>query len=191
MDRHPEHDIEPYLLRRWSPRAMSGAPVTREDVMRLVEAARWAPSGGNRQPWRFVYALRDTTQLDVLLGLLSDGNREWCVRAGALVLLASQTLRDDGRELVSHSFDAGAAWMALALQGSAMGLVVHGIGGFDRELARRRLHVPADLSIDLMVAVGHPGRVEDLPERQREREHPSGRKPVSELAFEGAFPVSG
>ena len=118
---------------------MSGAPVTREQLLTLLEAARWAPSGGNGQPWRFAYALAGTPRFERFLATLVPGNREWCVRAGALVLLASKVVRDDGKPAPSATFDAGAAWMGLALQGTLSGLVVHAMGGFDtRGGARRR-----------------------------------------------------
>jgi len=191
MTRIADHDIDPLFLRRWSPRAMSDAPLARADLLRLLEAARWAPSGGNLQPWRFAWALRGGADFPRFLEALVEGNREWCTRAGALLVVASRTTRGPGRPNPSHSFDAGAAWMALALQGTLCGLVVHAMGGFDEGRARAAASVPEDLRIECMVAVGHPGRVEDLPERLRPREAPSGREPVAAFAFEGRFPSEG
>lgn len=166
---------------------MSGEPVDREQLLRLFEAARWAPSGANRQPWRFVFAHRGTPAFDALFNALNEGNQAWNVRSGALIALLSRTVTAQGKPQTSRSFDSGAAWMSLALQGSAQGLVVHGMGGFDRDAVRRALDVPDDVDIELMVAVGHPGRVEDLPPHQQEREHPSDRLPLSELVFEGRW----
>jgi nitroreductase len=187
MPRTPSHPIDPLFPRRWSPRAMSGAPVDREALLTLLEAARWAPSGGNGQPWRFAYALAGTPHFERFLAALVPGNREWCVRAGALVLLAATVVRDDGRPAPSARFDAGAAWMALALQGTLSGLVVHAMGGFDPEAARTAASLPAGLEPQVMIAVGHPGRVEELPVKLRAREQPSDRLPLEGLVVEGRF----
>ncbi len=187
MPRAPAHPIDPLFVRRWSPRAMSGAPLARAQVLTLLEAARWSPSGGNGQPWRFAWALAGTPGFDRLLAALVPGNREWCVRAGALVLLAAKVVRDDGRPSPSATFDAGAAWMGLALQGTLSGLVVHAMGGFDREAARAAVALPAGLEPQVVIAAGHPGRVEDLPEKLRAREQPSDRLPLEVLAVEGSF----
>lgn len=185
MIRTPAHPIDPLFPARWSPRAMSAAPVAREALLTLLEAARWAPSGGNGQPWRFVWALRGTAAFDAFLATLVPGNLEWAHAAGALVLLAARTVRDDGKPVTSAAFDAGAAWMAFALQGTRAGLVVHAMGGFDREAARAAAALPGGVEPQAMIAVGHPGRVEDLPERLRAREVPSDRLPLEAIAFEG------
>jgi nitroreductase len=187
MTRTSSLPVDPLFLRRWSPRAMSGAPLTRAQLLPLLEAARWAPSGGNGQPWRFAFALAGTEHFDRYLAALVPGNREWCVRAGALLVVAAKVVRDDGKPSPMAPFDAGAAWMALALQGTLSGLVVHAMGGFDREAARAAAAMPAGLEPQVMIAVGHPGRVEDLPEKLRERETPSDRLPLEAIAVEGRF----
>jgi nitroreductase len=166
---------------------MSGAPLTRAELLPLLEAARWAPSGGNGQPWRFAFALGGTPHFDRYLAALVPGNREWGLRAGALLLLSARVVRDDGKAAPSAPFDAGAAWMGLALQGTLSGLVVHAMGGFDREAARAAVALPAGLEPQVMIAVGHPGRVEELPEKLREREAPSDRLPLEALAVEGRY----
>jgi len=188
MSRVAEHPIDPLFLHRWSPRAMSGAPVARDDLLRLLEAARWAPSSGNGQPWRFAYALAGGPDFPRFFEALVEGNRAWCARAGALLVLASRTVRAGGKPSPTHAFDAGAAWMSFALQGSLMGLVVHAMAGFDGERARAAASVPPELHVNCMIAVGHPGPAEALPESLRAREAPSGRDPVSAFAFEGGFP---
>jgi nitroreductase len=185
MSRQPEYPIEDFFIRRWSPRAMSGALVAQADLFRLFEAARWAPSSGNNQPWRFVYGLAGTPHFEPLFNLLVDGNKPWCGRAGALVVVLSRKTRDNGQPARTHSLDTGAAWMSLALQGSRQGLVVHGMEGFDYDRARTELLVPEDHEVEMMIAIGHPGAVEDLPERYRGREAPSERHPVASKLFEG------
>jgi nitroreductase len=186
--RTPAHEVLPIFTARWSSRAMSGEPVAEAELMRLFEAARWAPSGSNSQPWRFVYAQAGTEEYQTLLELLFPGNRLWSERASALVVITSQGRMPDGRPHPSHAFDAGAAWMSLALQGSAMGLVVHAMGGFDRERAPQAIGLPPGYEIHCVVAVGKPGDPAALPEQLRAREQPSARLPVEQLAFAGRFP---
>ena len=187
MERIAHHDIDPLFLRRWSPRAMNGEAVGEADLMRLFEAARWAPSSGNSQPWRFVYARAGTPDFERIFGLLAEGNKAWCVRAGALIVALSKTVFDSGQPTRTHSFDTGAAWMSLALQASLLGLVAHGMAGFDYDRARVELGVPDEYAVEAMIAVGHPGRMEELPETLRLREFPSGRRPAGESVFEGMF----
>ena len=187
--RKPEYPVEPLFVHRWSPRAMSGEPIPVAELMRLFEAARWGPSSYNGQPWRFLWARRDTPPWTKFFGLLVEANRGWAHRAAALIVVVSRRLFEhNGQPARTYSFDAGAAWENLALQGSAMGLVVHGMQGFDYDRARSELRVPDEFDVQAMIAVGRPGRVEDLTEAQREREKPSPRKPVAEIALEGGFP---
>ncbi len=189
-ERKPDHPVDPLFVRRWSPRAMSGEPVSVAELMSLLEAARWAPSSFNGQPWRFLYARRDTAAWPTFVGLMSEGNRRWASKAGALIVVVSRTLFEhNGQPSRTHSFDTGAAWANLALQGTIMGLAVHGMQGFDYDRARTELRVPSAFDVEAMIAVGRRGKVEDLPEALREREKPSPRKPVSEISFEGGFPA--
>jgi nitroreductase len=186
--RRTEHDVEPIFIKRWSPRAMSGEPIAAEDLARLLEAARWAPSAYNEQPWRFLYCRRNTELWPKFFDLLVEFNQQWTRNAGALLVVISKTTFDhDGKPNRTHSFDTGAAWQNLALQGAALGLVVHGMAGFDAEKARKTLHIPAEYRVEAMIAVGQPGRVEDLPREMQQREQPSDRKPLAEIATEGPF----
>lgn len=186
--RRADHPIETLFLRRWSPRAMSGAPVARQDLDRLFEAARWAQSSYNEQPWRFRFAHRDTAHWSTFFGLLAAPNQQWCDRAGVLLLVGSRTtFTHNDKPNPVHTFDAGAATQNLAMQGNALGLVVHAMAGFDRERARTELRLPAGVEPHAMVAVGHPGEIEVLPEPLRAREVPSGRKPLAEFCGEGPF----
>jgi nitroreductase len=188
MNRVPEYPIIDLLSDRWSPRAMSGEPLTHDELFTLFEAARWAPSSYNNQPWRYIYAQTGTPEFAVFLDLLVESNRIWAVRAGALILMISRSLffYNDAPSR-THSFDAGAAAENLALQGYSMGLVVHGMEGFDYDRARTVLGVPNDYTIEALFAVGRKGDVTQLPEKLQQRETPSDRKPVEELVFKGAF----
>lgn len=186
--RQADHPIESIFLRRWSPRAMSGEPVSQADFNRLLEAARWAPSTYNEQEWRFLYAHRESPHWETFFGLLGEANQVWCQRAGVLVVVLSHTVFTlNGKPNPVHTFDSGAAFENFALQGAAMGLVVHGMAGFDREAARRELNVPDDYDVEAMIAVGHPGELDDLPQELQQREFPSGRKPIAEISCEGPF----
>ena len=186
--RRADHPIERIFVNRWSPRAMSASPIGQAELMSLFEAARWAPSTYNEQEWRFLYAKRDTVHWPVFLGLLADANQVWCKNAAVLiVVLSHKTFERNGKPNPTHTFDTGAAFENLALQGSAMGLVVHGMAGFDRDRARASLGVPDDYAVEAMIAVGRPGNPDELPDELRQRESPSGRKPVAEIAREGLF----
>jgi nitroreductase len=183
-----QYPLDELFLDRWSPRALSGESISEEELMTLFEAARWAPSSYNNQPWRMLYARRDTEHWPVFLGLLVEGNQVWAKDAAALVLFVSKETFDfNGKPYPTHSFDTGAAWENLALQATMMGLVTHGMQGFDYERARAELNIPEGFRVEAMAAVGRPGDPAQLPEKVRERESPSGRKPLSEITCEGAF----
>ncbi|HKQ37365.1 MAG TPA: nitroreductase family protein [Verrucomicrobiae bacterium] len=186
--RKAAHPIEPLFVRRWSPRAMSGEPITDEEMLTLFEAARWAPSTYNEQEWRFLYARRDTPTWPLVFDLLMDANKVWCERAALLgVVAAHKVFERNGRPNAVHVFDSGLAYENLALQGAAMGLVVHGMAGFDFEKARTALAIPPDYAVCAMFAVGRPGDPNQLPPEVREREVPSQRKPVEKIICEGRF----
>ncbi len=174
--RRADHPIEELLLRRWSPRAMAGKPLKAADIHRLFEAARWAPSTYNEQEWRFLYATRNTEHWPTFLGLLMEANQVWCERAGMLIVgLSCQVFSRNGKPNPVHTLDCGMAVQNLLLQGTAMGLVCHPMAGFDRGKTRVALSVPADFDVEVMIAVGHPGDPDDLPEGLRDMDlSPSG-----------------
>ncbi len=185
--RKPQHEINEIFLNRWSPRAMSGEEMSEAELFSLLEAARWAPSSNNNQPWRFLYARRNTPHWSTFFNLLAEGNQVWAKNAAALLVVISKTTFDSGKPARTHSYDAGAAWASFALQGSLMNLVVHGMQGFDYDQAKNVLNIPDDYSVEAMIAVGRQGRKEELPAYLQEREFPSTRKAVSAIALEGSF----
>ena len=185
--RHREHEVDPQFLDRWSGRAFTGESLSEAEMLLLFEAARWAPSSSNFQPWRFLYARRDSEFWPAFLDLLAPGNRVWAERAGALVLVISRLQSDERRPCITHSYDSGAAWMSLALQASLSGIVAHGIQGFDYERARRVLRVPAQFAVEAMIVLGKPAAPEVLPEDLRARETPSNRRPLAQTICEGPF----
>ena len=181
------YSIEPLILNRWSRRAMSGEPVSKVELMPLIEAARWAPSSYNGQPWRFIYAIHGSAQWIQFTSLLDEFNRSWAPKAGALLVLASRKEFEWGGPARTHSFDAGAAWQNFALQGTASGLVVHGMEGFDYARARELLNIPDDYQIEMMIAVGKLGDASHLTGELLAMEKPSDRRSISEIAMEGGF----
>jgi nitroreductase len=170
---------------------MSGEPITEEELFTLFEAARWAPSSYNNQPWRILYARRDTRHWPLFFDLLVEFNQTWAKNAAALVVFISKTTFDhNGEPAATHSFDTGAAWENLALQATLKGLVVHGMQGFDYDKARTALSIPDGFKVEAMAVIGKPGRKEDLPERLQERETPSDRRKLNGTVFEGPLPQS-
>lgn len=184
MNRTSQYPIENLLLNRKSLRAMSGEAITNAQLMPLFEAARWAPSSFNSQPWQFFYAYKGTNYWDLFFNLLVPFNQEWVQRAGALIIIVSQK-NSEGRPLPTHSFDTGAAWENLALQGTKQGLIVHAMSGFNYEKAFEVLKLSERYAVECMVAVGHPGPLNILSATLQAREVPSERKTISEIAFEG------
>lgn len=186
--RTPTYPINPLILNRWSPRSMTGEPMTNEELFPLFEAARWAPSCYNEQPWRIIYAKRETPEWNALYDLLIDFNKEWCKNASALVVMVSRdTFEKNNKPAVTHSYDTGAAWMAMALEGATRGYVMHGMQGFNYEKARAVLKVPEGYTVEAMAAIGKLASKENLPEEIRAKEAPSDRKPLTEILLHGSF----
>ena len=188
--RNSDHDIDPVFLERWSPRAFTGEAIPEAALMQMFEAARWAASAYNSQPWRFVYALRDTATWSGLFNLLVEGNQLWCKNASALIVIGSDSMmlppgKDTKVPSHSHSFDTGAASANLALQATKMGWYAHAMVGFDRERAFSELGFSEGHRIEAAMAIGRLGDRESLPEPLKSREAPNGRKPLAETVFEG------
>ena len=167
---------------------MSGQALTHAQVQSLCEAGRWAPSCFNSQPWRFVFALPGTPQWQPLLDLLMDVNQIWAEKAGALVALVARThFEANDAPAATHSFDAGSAWMSMALQAQHMGLAAHAMWGFHHDKASDVLKLPKYFTTQAMIAFGHPASSESLTDPLREREAPSPRKALEELMFNGVM----
>lgn len=189
--RQPDHAIDPLFVERRSPRAFTGEALPEAELMRMFEAARWAPSSYNSQPWRFVYALRGDANWDRLFDLISLGNQKWVKDTGALVILVSSTRMKVGENLQpswSHSLDAGAASLAFQLQAIRQGWHAHGMTGFDKERAVGVLNVPEHHRVEAAYAVGRAVAPAELSDEQRTRETPNGRRPITDFVFPGGFP---
>lgn len=175
------YDIMPEIKARWSPRAFSEKPVPEEELMALLEAARYAPSSKNEQPWRFIVA-KDEDRLARMRGILNPGNQKWANRAPVLILIAAEkTFLDEGSVNRWSSFDTGTAWGYLSLEAQRRGLITHAMAGFSVERAREAFDLPDRYELIAVVAVGYYGDKEQLSEFNRGREHPGARKDIKEL----------
>lgn len=183
--RPTEVPVDPMFRSRWSPRAFTDEPVTAQEAEVLFEAARWAPSAGNEQPWLFVYGRRPEDRARLVEGLLPM-NQLWASRAPMLVYLFARKLRRDLKPYPHAPFDAGAAWMSLALQAHRRGLAAHAMGGIDPEKVYGITGVdPEQYQVLVGIAVGHPADPGTLPPALAEREAPSPRRPQREFVWEG------
>jgi nitroreductase len=186
-NRKSEHPISPIILNRWSPRAMSSEALSDEELLTLFEAARWAPSSSNIQPWRFIYAKRDTPEFEKFFRTLVEFNQLWTKNAAVLVCIIAKKTNDKGDLNPNNKSDSGAAWENLAIQASISNIVCHGMAGFDSEKARSVMKIPDDFDVIHMFALGKPASPDVLPERMQKSEVPSDRKPLSDLIFQGKF----
>lgn len=188
ITRRATHPINHLILNRWSPRSMTGEELKNEDIMSLFEAARWAPSSYNNQPWRFIYAKRNTEHWNRLFNLLVDANKIWAKNAALLVVVISRkNFEYNEKPARTHQFDAGSAWENLALEASSRGIVAHGMQGFDYEKSREDLGIPANFEVMSMIAIGKKGPKENLPPELQEKEKPNDRKPLKDIIMEGAY----
>ena len=174
--------LDPAFLKRRSTRAFSPEPITESELLTLFEAARWAPSAGNTQPWLFLYTSHGPER-EVFNSLLRPRNKTWATAAPVLAILIAAKRNEEGRAFRTSQFDAGAAWMSLALQATKMGLFAHAVGGIEIDDVYRQLGISRD-DFDVMVgiAIGRGGDPSKLPEDLQLKETPNGRKPLSDVA---------
>lgn len=190
--RRPDHPISDCFIQRWSPRSFDDSTISLDELQTMLEAARWAPSSFNAQPWRFVYELRGGPIWPDWIACLNDNNKIWAPKAAALILVASFTQRvrpasDVQEHNPHHAFDSGAAWAQLGLQANALGFYAHAMGGFDAQRLSTLLGLPAYHAAHAVVAVGHRALADALPDALRSRETPSGRRSLSEIAWQSQF----
>lgn len=185
--RIPEYLIHPIFLSRWSPRAMSGEALDHTLLFQCFEAARWAPSAGNRQPRLFLYAHRGTAKFEQFFSLLDDDNQEWNKNASVLIITLSDTLDRKGKFIPTHAHDTGLAVENLLLQACELGLVAHPMAGYSGARARVELNIPDRYQPQCMIAIGIAGEVSALSDYNQSREIPSQRKPLDEIIHEGGF----
>jgi len=182
------HAVHPLLAERWSPRAFTERSVDRETLGSLLEAARWAPSSNNEQPWRFLVARReDGAPFQRILACLVPFNQAWAQKAPVLLLALARTRSErDGRPNRLALYDVGQAVAHLTFQASALGLAVHQMAGIEIDKIRADFALPEELEPAAAVAIGYPGDPATLPERLREREAlPRERKSLAEIVLSG------
>lgn len=184
--------VHSLFVDRWSPRSFDGSAMPDGDLETILNAARLAPSAFNYQPWTFLFARRGDANWDRFLSLLIPFNASWAKDASVLVFIVSDTQMrkadGTGSPLHSHSFDAGAAWAQMALQATALGYHAHGMTGIEFGKAEEALGVPEGYRLEAAAVIGRRAEAERLPEGLREREGPSDRKPLAEIAHAGVFP---
>jgi nitroreductase len=191
LNRESTYPILPLILSRVSYRAFSEERLTEDELMALFEAARWAPSSYNNQPWRFVYARRGEKEWDTLFNVLIDVNKSWCNKADTLVAVISRnTFEHNNKPARTSHFDTGSAWMSLALEAHSKNILTHAMEGFDYDALKKNLQIPDHFTVEAMIARGKLGNKEELPEELRKREVPSTRKPLTEIIAKGAFPFT-
>ncbi|MFS0865016.1 nitroreductase family protein [Fredinandcohnia sp. 179-A 10B2 NHS] len=183
--REAQYEVNPLFINRWSPRSFLEKEVPEADLLSVFEAARWAPSANNFQPWRFIVA-KSEADLKLFHTFINPGNLVWCEKAPVLTLLISKKTTDNGENRY-HAFDSGTAFGYLALEAANKGLVTHAMGGFDRDKAREALQIPDDYEIQCVIAIGYQGEKEVLPENLQEREQPNNRRPLADTLFNGKF----
>ncbi|MFC4558707.1 nitroreductase family protein [Virgibacillus kekensis] len=185
--RKAAQDIDPIFLKRWSPRSFLEKEVPEDLLQSVFEAARWAPSAANVQPWRFVIA-RSQEDKERFYSFINDSNVAWCSKAPVLIAVVSKTDADFmGGPNPSHAFDTGAAWGFLALEATRKGLATHAMGGFDKNKAKEVLSIPDNYEVHAIVAIGYQGDKESLQDKLREREVPSNRNETEMFISEGTF----
>lgn len=180
--------VYPLFPSRWSQRAFSGEQLNDHEIKQLFEAARWAPSAFNNQPWQFRYAKKGGEHWNSFFDPLVEFNQVWCQNASILIAVLSQRMFDrNDKPNQLHAFETGAAWDNLMLQASTMGLSAHTMSGFDYDVLKHNLKLPESHELQAVVAVGKPGNKNMLPKELQEREFPSIRKEQEEFVKEGLF----
>lgn len=188
-NRQPDYDIDSMFIDRWSPRAFDPTPLSTEQIQTLFEAARWAPSCFNEQPWVFAYAQTQEDR-DAFIASLVKKNQTWAGHAPLLFfILARRKFQKNSQDNRHAIFDTGAAWMSLALQARKMGFYAHAMAGFNQKKAYEVLNVsPDEYHIMAAAAAGHRGASDHLPEDLLKIEAPNARRPLSEI-LQAGFPV--
>ena len=179
------HGVDDLIRRRWSPRTYADKEVPAAELKKLFEAARWAASSSNEQPWRFLVGRRGDETYQKIFNALVEFNQSWAKSAPVLVLsVAKKIFTNNGKPNAYGMHDTGAASATLALQATADGLHTHSMAGFDREQARASFAIPSDYEIGAVTAIGYFGDPASLPEHLQKMEvSPRQRKPLEEFVF--------
>ncbi|HYL84821.1 MAG TPA: nitroreductase family protein [Candidatus Angelobacter sp.] len=183
----PVHEL---IRERWSPRAFAEKPIPAATLRSLFEAARWAPSSSNEQPWAYIVATKDDREnFDKVLGALVEFNAGWAKHAAVLAIaVVKLAFAKNHAPNRNAQYDTGAATALLSMEATAHGLSVHQMAGFDPEKARQAFGIPLGWEAIAAMAIGYPGNPETLPQPLKDRElAPRMRKPISEFVMTGSW----
>jgi len=185
----PDEGLIPPLHERWSPRIFSSRPVEAGKVARFFQAARWAPSSFNEQPWRFLLTRRGEEAFDALSDTLSENNQMWASRAPLLILSTARLRFSRNQRENRHALhDVGLAVENLIIQAASEGLQAHQMAGFSGEQARDSFGIPEEFQPVAVIAIGYQGDPEEAPEGLSERDREARtRRPLDEIVFSGTW----
>jgi len=170
VNREAEREVDSLFIQRYSSRKFANDQLDEQQIVTLIEAAKWAPSASNEQPWRFIIA-NDEKQKKLFSEFINEGNRTWVDQAPALILLLSKNIKDNGDVNSYHEFDSGTAWGYLSVQAHLQGLNTRAIGGFDKIKAKELLHLSDDLEPRIVIALGHKDAQEEQLTTRKSLEH--------------------
>lgn len=181
-----DYEVIEEIKTRWSPRAFDPVrEVPVDDLMGMLEAARYAPSCFNEQPWRFIVGRRGDSNFERIKAALTDSNREWASKASVLMMILSvQNFEYNQKPNRWHLFDAGTAWGYLSLEAERRGLITHAMAGYNRDQIREAFGIPEALGIIAAVAVGYYGDKEALSPKNADKEKPSPRVSIQEILYQ-------
>ncbi len=182
-------NIHPLIKQRWSPRSLNPQSLEKDKLQRIFEAARWAPSSFNEQPWRFIVGIKGDATWQKMYDALVEFNQIWAKNAPVLVLnLGKKTVSKNGQANASFQYDVGQAMAYITFQAEAEGLVVHQMGGFNREAVKKAFAVPEDYSVLTVCSIATQNSPDKLPPNFEKMERaPRERKPLEELVYTEAF----
>lgn len=183
------YNIHPLIANRWSPRAFSDKPVPKESILKLFDAARWAASSFNEQPWRFIIGVKGDDSYKKLLDTLVEFNQQWAQNAPVLIIACGKkTFSKNGKENRHYAYDTGQAMANLALQATADNLYIHQMAGFSKTKAIELFSIPADIEPIAACALGYLGDPAILDEKNKKSEASTrSRKPLDEIVFSGEW----
>ncbi len=181
-------NIHPIIKKRWSPRTFADKPVEKEKIQRIFEAARWAPSSFNEQPWRFMVGFKGDATWGKLHECMVEFNQIWAGKASVLILAIGNKKSAKGGDNKVYEYDVGQSMAYITFQLEEEGLVAHQMGGFSKEKAVELFSIPDDHTPIAMMAIGYHGELDNLkPDFQEMEKAPRDRKPLSELLFADKF----
>ena len=188
-NRVAEYPVDAEFISRVSTRAFDAhKPVSKETLMSCFEAARWAPSSYNNQPWRYVWAEKGSRTYKLMTDTMVEFNRMWCKDVSILLVICTRkAFMDKDTPTTTGSLDTGSSYMSFVLQAHKLGLATHAMAGFDNDKLREAMNIPDIYNIEALLAVGYPGKTDHLPKEMLEREKPTDRRSLDQIVNENTF----